>query len=123
VRVDRDAKGQVWRVWMSAQTGAGVDLLVQALSERLRGELVREALLLGPGDGALRAWLFEHARVLQDAGTEQGGWRMDVELSRQQLERSLQGDARWQRCRLAPEAGTSTSAGERAEAPDIVGQG
>ncbi|MBK5929566.1 ribosome rescue GTPase HflX [Halochromatium salexigens] len=121
-RLDRDAKGQVWRVWMSAQTGAGVDLLMQALSERLRGELVHESLLLGPSDGALRAWLFEHARVLQDAGTEQGGWRMDVELSRQQFERSLQGDARWWRCRLEPQDGASASATERADANAVLDQ-
>ena len=100
-RLDRDANGRPWRVWMSAQTGAGVELLIEALSERLRGELVRESLLLGPADGALRAWLFEHARVLDDAGTEEGGWRLEVELARQQVERSLKGDARWQRCRLA----------------------
>ncbi|MFP4245902.1 MAG: ribosome rescue GTPase HflX [Halochromatium sp.] len=119
-RLDRDAKGQVWRVWMSAQTGAGVELLTQALSERLRGELVRASLLLGPADGALRAWLFEHAQVLQDAGTDQGGWRMDVELSRQQLERSLQGNARWRRCRLEPEAGAPVSAAERAPADAVL---
>ncbi len=101
-RLDRDADGRPWRVWMSAQSGAGVELLTEALSERLRGELVRESLLLGPADGALRAWLFEHARVLDDAGTDEGGWRMEVELARQQVERSLEADARWQRCRLGP---------------------
>ncbi|NEX15415.1 MAG: GTPase HflX [Halochromatium sp.] len=99
-RLDRDADGRVWRIWMSAQTGAGVELLTQALSERLRGELVRESLLLGPADGALRAWLFEHARVLDDMGTDEGGWRMEVELARQQVERYLNADARWQGCRL-----------------------
>jgi len=99
-RLDRDADGRIWRIWMSAQTGAGVELLTQALSERLRGELVRESLLLGPSDGALRAWLFEHARVLDDAGTDAGGWRMEVELARQQVERYLNTDARWQGCRL-----------------------
>lgn len=100
-RLDRDATGRVWRVWLSAQSGEGVDLLISALAERLRGALVQESLLLGPADGALRAWLFEHARVLEDAGTPEGGWRMQVELSQQQLARHLSDDPRWQRCRLA----------------------
>ncbi len=99
-RIDRDAAGRPRRVWLSAHTGEGMDLLITALTERLRGELVRASLLMGPADGALRAWLFEHARVLQDRGTAEGGWRMEVELSQQQLERHLSGDQRWQRCLL-----------------------
>ncbi|MCF8016911.1 MAG: GTPase HflX [Chromatiaceae bacterium] len=106
-RLDRDADGRPWRVWMSAQTGAGVELLTEALSERLRGELVHESLLLGPADGALRAWLFEHASVLNDVGTDEGGWRMEVELARQQVERYLEADPRWQQCRLRGEPALS----------------
>ncbi|MEA3638589.1 MAG: ribosome rescue GTPase HflX [Lamprobacter sp.] len=99
-RLDRDAEGRVWRVWLSAQTGAGVELLTEALSERLRGELVQASLLLGPTDGALRAWLFEHASVLDEVGTDEGGWRMEVELARQQVDRHLDADPGWQRCLL-----------------------
>ncbi|NBC48525.1 MAG: GTPase HflX [Gammaproteobacteria bacterium] len=105
-RLDRDAEGRPWRVWLSAQTGEGVELLLQALSERLRGEVAQESLLLGPEDGGLRAWLFEHARVLEDAGTDAGGWRMRVEVSRHQLQRVLQKDRRWQRGRLADQKAT-----------------
>jgi GTP-binding protein HflX len=88
---------------MSAQTGAGVELVTQALSELLRGELTRERLLIGPADGVLRAWLFEHATVLNDVCTEEGGWRMEVELARQQVKRYLASDVRWQRSLLDPE--------------------
>jgi GTP-binding protein HflX len=97
-RVDRDASGRIWRVWMSAQTGAGVELLLQALSERLRGEMIQASLRLGPGDGALRAWMFEHARVLSDTGADSGGWEMRVQVSQQQHRRYLEHDPRWQRC-------------------------
>jgi GTP-binding protein HflX len=102
-RLDRDDEGRPWRVWMSARTGAGIDLLLQALSERLRGEVAQEDLVLGPQDGGLRAWLFEHACVLDDVGTDAGGWRMRVEVSRYQLERYLRDDVRWRRCRAAAE--------------------
>lgn len=102
-RLDRDAAGRAWRVWLSAETGAGVDLLIQALSEQLRGALVEETFLLGPTDGALRAWLFEHAQVLEEANTEHGGWRMRVQLATQQVQRHLNGDPRWARCRVRPQ--------------------
>lgn len=86
-RIDRDDQGLPARVWLSARTGEGLDLLDRALSERLRGQLVRERLSLGPADGRLRAWLFSHSRVLEDAPTEQGGWEMEVELTPEQRQR------------------------------------
>jgi GTP-binding protein HflX len=83
-RIDRDADGAVKRVWLSAETGEGVDLLLQALADHFRGESLRQLLRLGPADGALRAWLFSHARVVSEAPTEQGGWEIEVEISRAQ---------------------------------------
>lgn len=117
-RVDRDSEGRVWRVWLSAQTGAGVELLLQALGERLRGEVTRESLLLGPSDGALRAWLFEHARVLTDAGTDSGGWQMTVEVSRHQCQRYLDQDDRWARCRIEPDPVSTKDL----DAPEVTAQ-
>ena len=32
-RIDRDQEGRIWRVWLSAQTGEGIDLLRQVLKE------------------------------------------------------------------------------------------
>ncbi len=79
-RVDRDAAGRVERVWLSAVTGAGVDLLLAAIAERLWTAPVKQQLLLGPEDGALRAWLFRNATVSQDSPTELGGWEMAVSI-------------------------------------------
>lgn len=86
-RIDRDDQGQPFRVWLSARSGEGLDLLERALSERLQGQRVRERLSLGPTDGRLRSWLFSNARVLEDAPTEQGGWEMEVELTPEQWQR------------------------------------
>jgi hypothetical protein len=88
-RIDRDADGVVTRVWLSAETGAGIDLLRQALADHFRGESLRQMVRLGPADGALRAWLFAHARVVSEAVTEQGGWEIEVEISRAQHRRYL----------------------------------
>ena len=32
-RIDRDQAGRIWRVWLSAHTGEGIDLLRQVLQE------------------------------------------------------------------------------------------
>ena len=94
-RVDRDASGRVTRVWLSAETGAGVDLLLAALADHFRGESLRQRLRLGPADGGLRAWLFSHARVLSERPTDAGGWDIEVEISRAHRDRYLRDQALW----------------------------
>jgi len=94
-RVDRDAQGHPTRVWLSAETGAGVDLLLAALGDHFRGESLRQRLRLGPTDGGLRAWLFSHARVLSEVSTEQGGWEIEVEISRAHRDRYMRDRDLW----------------------------
>jgi GTP-binding protein HflX len=91
-RVERDADGQVRRVWLSARTGEGVEALRGVLREFFRREAVRRHIELGPGDARLRAALFRSARVLRDEGTTAGGWAMDVELPRREYERMRKHD-------------------------------
>lgn len=90
-RAERDADGRVERVWLSAVSGAGVELLLDAIAERLATVTVHQRLLLGPQDGALRAWLFRHASVEQDSPTELGGWDMQVSMPQARWQRVEQG--------------------------------
>jgi GTP-binding protein HflX len=50
-RIDRDDENKPIRVWLSAQTGVGVPLLFQALTERLSGEVAQHTLRLPPKEG------------------------------------------------------------------------
>ncbi|MBK5969552.1 MULTISPECIES: ribosome rescue GTPase HflX [Thiorhodovibrio] len=88
-RVDRDAAGQVTTVWLSAQTGAGMELLIDALAERFRGQVESCRLELGPGEGALRAWLYRHGRILDEEATPDGGSTMAVMIDPERLQREL----------------------------------
>lgn len=88
-RIDRDEQGRPVRVWLSAVTGAGMNLLYQAMSERLSDVQVEKQLLLPPTAGRLRAGLFEAGEVLREQIDEQGRWLMTVRLSRQHFERLL----------------------------------
>jgi GTP-binding protein HflX len=80
-RLERDERGQIARVWLSARTGLGLDLLNEAIEERLAGKKRSLNIRLAPDQAALRAKLFESARVLGDEPDERGGWRMTVEAS------------------------------------------
>ncbi|TWG94573.1 GTP-binding protein HflX [Luteimonas sp. J16] len=68
------------RVWISARDGLGLDLLRDALGERLaRGRVVGE-LALPPDAGRLRARL--HALdAVRDESHDEHGWKLRVDLS------------------------------------------
>ncbi len=91
-RIERDAEGRARRVWLSAETGAGVGLLSQAIAEYFGTDRLRRLVRLGPADGWRRAWFFNHAQVLAEAHTEQGGWVLEVRVPRLDLERLLSRD-------------------------------
>ena len=78
--LERDASGAVNKVWLSAHTGEGVELLQQALSEHYRRHRLRKQLRLPPSAGRLRALIHQHLHVVQEADQQAGGWRMEIEL-------------------------------------------
>jgi len=88
-KVERDQDGQVRRVWLSAATGEGIDLLLQVLTEFFGRERIKKVIQLAPADGRLRARLFELGFVLSEQLTEEGGWEIEVELSRRSFERLI----------------------------------
>ena len=79
-RIDRDEQGVARAVWVSAHTGAGLDLLAEAIVARACGDLVEEWLDLPPAAGAVRARLFERGAVRAEEAREDGGWRLKVRL-------------------------------------------
>jgi GTP-binding protein HflX len=84
-RVERNEEGLVCRVWLSAATGVGLDLLREALVERFGSRLVRKTLDLTPRHGRARAELYRRGAVLAEAVDESGGWRLEIELSERDL--------------------------------------
>ncbi len=71
-RIDRDDSGKPLAVWLSAQTGAGAQLLEQAVAELLGNEMVIAPLLLGPRDGRLRAALYTQQAIAEEVFREDG---------------------------------------------------
>ncbi|MFO1418860.1 MAG: ribosome rescue GTPase HflX [Methylotetracoccus sp.] len=79
-RAERDESGRISRIWLSARSGTGLNLLDQALAEYFGGPLVRSVIHIGPTDAALRAKLYRLGRVLRDETDELGGWVLEVEM-------------------------------------------
>lgn len=82
--LERDAQGSVTRVWISAVKGSGLPLLRQAIGEHFSAATIRRNIHLEPGDAGMRAKLFGSAHILRDEPDGEGGWYMEVEISKKQ---------------------------------------
>ncbi len=85
-KVDRDGDNQAVRVWVSAITGEGMDILKDAILERcdLQHQVVR--MNLPASAGRLRASLYRYNAVREDRPSESGGWMIEVELADTRLQ-------------------------------------
>jgi GTP-binding protein HflX len=81
-RIDRDQSGLPQRVWLSAATGEGCDLLRQAIAELVGEDMVTEELTLEPDQGRLRAALHRLGAVETEDYDEHGVAHLSVRLPR-----------------------------------------
>ncbi len=84
-RAERDSAGNIARVWLSARTGEGVELLQPALAEYFQRRHQALYLKLPPQAGRLRASLYERFDVVSETVPESGGWLIELMLDSAQL--------------------------------------
>ncbi|MEX2468568.1 MAG: ribosome rescue GTPase HflX [Pseudohongiellaceae bacterium] len=85
--LQRDEQGIPVRVWVSAATGAGMELLSAAITELLAGSLVEATLIIEPQQARLRSQLYERGFIEAEEVDEQGCYRLRVRLPLAALER------------------------------------
>ena len=88
-RIERNAEGVPERVWVSAATGEGCELLLQAIAELVGEEMVSETLDLDPGQGSLRAALYRLGAVEAENYSDDGVAHLNVRLPRADWNRLL----------------------------------
>ena len=76
----REALGNLFDegCFTSALDGDGIDMLLAAIDGRLGKDRRTENLVLGPADGAARAWLHEHGEVITSRMGETGDEILEV---------------------------------------------
>lgn len=79
-RIDRDENNVPIRVWLSAQTGEGIPLLLQALTERLSGEIAHYELRLPPEAGRLRSRFYQLQAIEYEEMDKDGSIMLEVKL-------------------------------------------
>ena len=79
-RIDRDEDGVPTRVWVSAQTGEGLDLLSQALTDCLGQSMVSYTLRIPPAQSKLRGVLYDLNCIANEAYDSDGDWVVDIKM-------------------------------------------
>ena len=79
-RIVRDEAGTPTAVYLSAATGEGIDLLVEAVRERLSRTLFDEEITLDPQRARLRAALYDMGAVCKEEWEPDGSSRLHVRL-------------------------------------------
>jgi GTP-binding protein HflX len=81
-RIDRDEAGRPVRVWLSAQSGDGTELLFQCLAELVGGDRVEHVLNLAPDRGRLRAQLYSLGAVESENHSGDGYVQLHIRMDR-----------------------------------------
>jgi GTPase len=83
--VDRDDEGNPVRVWLSAHTGAGVDLLFQVLTELFSATKIKRRCYLQANQGDIRAKLFTCAKIIDEHINDFGESELVIEMDAKYL--------------------------------------
>ncbi|MEZ8106853.1 ribosome rescue GTPase HflX [Vibrio cortegadensis] len=80
-RIERDEEGLPRTVWVSAMNGIGMDLLFEALTERLAKQMVQYQLRIPPQyQGKIRSTFFELKCIQQEEYDTDGNLLIDIRM-------------------------------------------
>ena len=79
-RIDYDTEGQPKRVWLSAASALGLDVLKQAITHKLFGQTVERRLQLRADQSQLRAKLYQQAQVLDEQMDAEGNYQLSIKM-------------------------------------------
>jgi GTPase len=84
-KVDRDDEGNPIRVWLSAETGQGIDMLLAVLAEQFAPTKNRRKCYLRSDQGQIRAKLFTCAKIIDEHINDSGGSDLIIEIDNKYL--------------------------------------
>lgn len=75
------------KVWLSATSGAGLELLKEAIATQLHGKILIEDIVIKPNQAKLRAQLYQLGAVLKEYVDDNGDWLMRIRITVDQKRR------------------------------------
>ncbi len=84
-RMDYADDGSVKRIWLSVESGKGIELLKQTLVDLFREQMVEGELSLLPAEARIRAKLFAIGAIRSESIDEEGRFLLQISISRRDL--------------------------------------
>ncbi|MBT5783633.1 MAG: GTPase HflX [Candidatus Thioglobus sp.] len=88
-RIDRDKDGRIYRVWISAQNGDGIDLLYQTLAEQLSGMMTRAKIQLDVNAAYIRSEIHNIGYIHNEKVDDFGQWILEINVPNHYLSKLL----------------------------------
>ncbi|MGJ8693239.1 MAG: ribosome rescue GTPase HflX [Thalassotalea sp.] len=91
-RIDRDDTGMPIRVWLSARANIGIELLFEALAERMGREIVQHRLKIPPNAGKLRGAFYQLNCITDESFDDEGNCLLTIKLPEREWNRLIKDD-------------------------------
>jgi GTP-binding protein HflX len=88
-RFDRDKEGRIFRVWISAQSGDGIDFLYQALAEQLSGMMTHASIQLDVTSAYIRSEIHNIGYIHNEKVNDFGQWVLEINVTHHYLSKLL----------------------------------
>ncbi|MGL5741525.1 MAG: ribosome rescue GTPase HflX [Legionella sp.] len=75
------------KVWISAASNLGLELLKETISTQLHGEVLVEDIVLTASQAKLRAQLYHLGAIVQESINEEGNWMLTIRITNAQKQR------------------------------------
>ncbi len=85
--VERDYKGNILIVRISAKQDQGLEELQSAIAERLCTDLIKGTIKILPTQAKLRAYLYDVGAVDNESIDEQGSWVLDITIQKERWDK------------------------------------
>ncbi|EDN65824.1 GTP-binding protein HflX [Beggiatoa sp. PS] len=95
-RYEPGGEGKIPKIWLSAVSGAGIDLLDDVLAKQLNQEIIHIKVRVPTSAGDLRALLFAKVNVLHEQYADNGDSLLEIQIPAQYLIQLTKTDSRLQ---------------------------
>lgn len=85
-RVDYQGEATAQKIWLSAQTATGLDLLIGALDKVFQTQRLHCCIKLSPKDGDIRSVLYEKADIINESYDSRGFCNLELRLEKTVLD-------------------------------------
>lgn len=85
-RIDYDDFGSPYRVWVSALTGSGLELINECLGDIFQKNMLKGSIILGFDEADIRSHLYDKADIIAEEYDVDGNCCIDIVVEKQVLE-------------------------------------